>query len=770
MDNTRAAGRLIPAIIIALAGWAGSATAAVTYEGTDGVAATVFDAASYSSLACTDCHTSGVTTPYFDSWTDVSSYGASSTSDWACGTGSGGAITGFNYMAKRVGCGEMPSGDDLDATGKSLFASWQSGGFLRWAAPTMTTSAATSVGKYSATLNGTINENGSDAATGSGFGAYFKYSTSAATVSAGGGASSTKTNPAGTGGGTSSTAYSRTISGLTCGTTYYFRAHGDNARGAGQGSSLNFTTSACPTITEGASVTRNIDEENTPTAFSLTLNANQSVTWSVSSPASNGSASVAAGAASSKAVTYTPNANYFGSDSFQVQITDGTTTDTITVNVNIANTEDPPSVNGASVPATGSIAEDVARSFDVNATDPDGQTLTYSLSTTPDISAELLNGSCTAATSYSTTTGAGCWVPDGTITSVYFEMTVSDTTAGDEQVVSWTWNVTAANDSPVFDEAPSTNAAATVDEDVLYSYDVLASDIDGDTLVYALITSPDISGDASYSFNTATGAFSWTPDQSRAGATINVTAEVTDNIIASPISDSWTIDVTPVNGAPVLSAVPDQNVTELSTLTLQMGSYVTDEDDANDGSLTWSFVTPPAVPTGMIISNTSGSYGELSWTPGQSTEGTYSITVQVADSGADGALPDTVTFDVIVARLDTDADTVADYNDNCPNDANTDQLNTDGDAFGNVCDDDDDGDGISDSVETSNGLDPLDDADAAGDLDGDGLTNLEEAQTCASGGDVITCNAISVDSMPPVSTPRSCWRRARWTVMMAWWM
>lgn len=730
------------------------AAAAVTYEGTDGVAANVFNSAVYSSLACTDCHsTAGATTPNLENWTNVNSYGGSSTADYGCGTVSGAAIGGFAYMDKRVACGEMPSGDDLTATGKSLFASWASGGHLRWAAPELTTNTASSVGKYSATLNGAINENGADAnpGTNSSYGAYFKYSTSAATIDADLGTSTTHTNPTGTGGGTSTTAFSHGISGLSCGTTYYFKAFGTNSRGTGEGIRRSLTTSACPTISEGASTSVGMDEEGSPTAFSLTLNANQSVTWSISSQASNGTASVTAGAASSKAISYAPDADYFGSDSFVVQITDGTTSDTITVNVTISNTEDAPVISGASVPATGSIAEDVARSFNIDATDADGQTLTYTLVTTPDISAQLLSSNCSTGT-YSTTTGAGCWIPDGTITSVDFDVTVSDTTAGDEQLASWTWSVTAANDTPVFDEDPSTNAAGSVNEDALYSYDVEASDIDGDTLVYGLQTTPDISGDASYSFNTSTGAFSWTPDQSRSGASISVTATVTDNIIASPISDSWTIDVTPVNGAPALSAIADQNVTELSSLTLELGSYVTDEDDSNAaGELTWSFVEPPVVPAGMSIDNTT-NYGRLSWTPGQNTEGTYSITVRVADGGEDSAVPDTVSFDVIVALYDPDGDTVAEYDDNCPGVANTDQANNDGDGLGDVCDDDDDNDGISDLVETNNGLDPFDDSDAALDLDGDGLTNLEEAQACASGGDTSSCAAISVDSVPPAIT------------------
>ena len=87
--------------------------------------------------------------------------------------------------------------------------------------------------------------------------------------------------------------------------------------------------------------------------------------------------------------------------------------------------------------------------------------------------------------------------------------------------------------------------------------------------------------------------------------------------------------------------------------------------------------------------------------------------------------------------MDTDADGVPDYKDNCildqngpliPGDAVNSQLNTDGDSAGDVCDDDDDNDGMTDNYEVENQLDPLDQADASLDRDGDGLSNLEEFQ------------------------------------------
>lgn len=94
-----------------------------------------------------------------------------------------------------------------------------------------------------------------------------------------------------------------------------------------------------PVITEGASASVTMDEDATPTAFALTLNATDadyhSITWSISSQASHGTAS-ASGTGDSKAISYTPTANYYGSDSFVVQASDGAGgTDTITVAVTI---------------------------------------------------------------------------------------------------------------------------------------------------------------------------------------------------------------------------------------------------------------------------------------------------------------------------------------------------------------------------------------------------------------------------------------------------
>ena len=48
------------------------------------------------------------------------------------------------------------------------------------------------------------------------------------------------------------------------------------------------------------------------------------------------------------------------------------------------------------------------------------------------------------------------------------------------------------------------------------------------------------------------------------------------------------------------------------------------------------------------------------------------------------------------AGADTDGDGIPNENDNCPNDVNTNQLNTDGDKQGDACDPDDDNDTVLD--------------------------------------------------------------------------
>ncbi len=74
---------------------------------------------------------------------------------------------------------------------------------------------------------------------------------------------------------------------------------------------------------------------------------------------------------------------------------------------------------------------------------------------------------------------------------------------------------------------------------------------------------------------------------------------------------------------------------------------------------------------------------------------------------------------------DTDNDGIIDEKDNCPNDPNFDQKDSDNDGVGDVCDDDNDNDGLLDSFELKY-FDSISDVGPEDDPDEDGLTNLEE--------------------------------------------
>ena len=131
-----------------------------------------------------------------------------------------------------------------------------------------------------------------------------------------------------------------------------------------------------PEITEGASVTVGMTED-TPASFNLTLNATDidlppnTLTWSISTPASFGTAGLAGdGLGTSEAISYSPNLNLTGNgaDSFVVTVSDGIVTDNITVTVDISAVNDPPVINTV----TDFLAtEGVNVNFNPGVTDPD---------------------------------------------------------------------------------------------------------------------------------------------------------------------------------------------------------------------------------------------------------------------------------------------------------------------------------------------------------------------------------------------------------------
>ena len=131
----------------------------------------------------------------------------------------------------------------------------------------------------------------------------------------------------------------------------------------------------------------------------------------------------------------------------------------------------------------------------------------------------------------------------------------------------------------------------------------------------------------------------------------------------------------------------------------------TDVDGLTDG--TYFTVTSPPV------------YGQAQINP---ATGLWTYLAQAVYVGAD-PFTVTVTDDlggtteqviaITAIGIDTDSDTIYDYQDNCPLIPNTNQLNIDNDSLGDVCDPDMDGDGVANAIELYFGGDETNSGDAA---------------------------------------------------------
>ena len=109
-----------------------------------------------------------------------------------------------------------------------------------------------------------------------------------------------------------------------------------------------------------------------------------------------------------------------------------------------------------------------------------------------------------------------------------------------------------------------------------------------------------------------------------------------------------------------------------------------------------------------------------------------------------------------VSDTDLDSDGIGDSYDNCPGLANPDQLDTDGDSLGNLCDLDDDNDNWLDEIEITCGSDPVDIDSFPRDNDNDGQADCIDTDDDNDGWsdqEEIACNSDPFDSnITPLDT------------------
>jgi len=289
-----------------------------------------------------------------------------------------------------------------------------------------------------------------------------------------------------------------------------------------------------------------------------------------------------------------------------------------------------------------------------------------------------------------------------------------------EALQSFSITVTAVNDAPEFTSEPVLEAT----EDQLYQYQITTEDAESDELTLSLLSGPN-------SMTLNQGLLEWTPVEGEAQA--SVVLFLSDGQLSN--LHNFEINVTAVNDAPVIPDLSDVQLVELNSMSTQI--LFTDVDS---NSVNYSLAN---APEGMNIS----SSGLITWLAPEFSAGEYQVTVRV-DDGADVNNLGSNLLNISVSLLDEDEDTVADYADNCPSIANQSQTDLDQDGLGDLCDNDDDGDGLTDEVELVTGLDPNDATDATLDADNDGLSNLDEFLLCAANGDQ-TCTTMNADNVPP---------------------
>ena len=213
---------------------------------------------------------------------------------------------------------------------------------------------------------------------------------------------------------------------------------------------------------------------NEDTLVSTTLSATDAdlddLAWSVLTAATNGVASVN----TQGVVEYTSNADFNGSDSFEVTVTDGSLSDSITVNVTINAVNDAPVITSEAVTVA---TEAQTYTYTATATDVENDVLVWSLTASPE------------GMTIDSASGEISWTPAGDNASEAITVVVDDGTDTTEQ--SFVVAVSLINDAPVITEGDSIELS--VNEETATTLELNATDIDSpaaNSVSYTHLTLP----------------------------------------------------------------------------------------------------------------------------------------------------------------------------------------------------------------------------------------------------------------------------------------
>ena len=310
-------------------------------------------------------------------------------------------------------------------------------------------------------------------------------------------------------------------------------------------------------------------------------------------------------------LTYTPNADFFGSDVFSFIVSDDEhSSELATVSIDVVSQNDRPVGNAQSL----TTAEEQGINIVLTGFDTDGDSLTYAIKTPPQhgqLTGTAPNLTYTPNTDYH---GAD-----------HFDFTVNDGQL-DSFDAAVTIQITAVNDAPTITSSPNTEAF----EGFAYQYQVEVDDVDSSDFNYALLGSPEgmtIS---------ATGAVQWTPAIGASGAyTVNIV--VSDGDLTA--TQNFTLTVERKNQLPVFTSTPTAFVVQGNTW-----EYLPEVTDPDGDSVSFAVNNGPA---NLVVDPQTGA---ISWPTTDVEIGQYTFDLLVTDS-----FGETVTQAIVVDVLAQDS-------------------------------------------------------------------------------------------------------------------
>jgi len=250
-----------------------------------------------------------------------------------------------------------------------------------------------------------------------------------------------------------------------------------------------------------------------------------------------------------------------------------------------APTNRAPTITGT--PAT-TVTAGVAYVFNPVGSDPDGNTLTYSIQNKP------------SWANFSATTGrlSGTPTTANVGTSARITITVSDATLS-ASLPSFSIQVVApANRAPTISGTPATSVTALA----TYSFQPSASDADGNTLTFSIQNRP-----AWASFNTSTGRLSGVPAVTDVATFSNIIISVSDGTASTSLPAFSLSVLQSATGSATVSWTPPTTNTDGSTLT-DLDSYRVVYGRASDALDQSADVNNPGLSSYTVGNLTQGTW------------------------------------------------------------------------------------------------------------------------------------------------------------------